>query len=438
MFKVFAVWLTGIGMGMGMGIGIGMGSLSAAAETSMDLEELQVQYPARYFQTVHLPSGRVHYQLAGNGPVIILIHGVSGPMAVWDRTYEALVGAGYRVVRFDLLGRGFSERLPDSAYSLGLYVRQLEELIAALDLGTGVRLIGSSFGAVIATEYALHHPDSVKGLVLIGPAGFPLSTPPVAKLGRIPLVGEFMTALFSYRVILEQNHRYFVSGQLPEELQPYIEDHLAIEGTTDAILRTMQNPSLQSFVDSYRTLAGFDIPVGVVWGVQDKTFPVLYASTLLEALPHAEFVAIERAGHLPQYESAIEVNRALVNILKSFPAAESLRAAIRPARLAFPKHTEREIEREALDRGAKEDRLFGFEQPFFKELSLEEREIQLTPQVSRIYRFPTLYDQVTASGALFLCDYEAAAQRLPPGLRPVHFGAGRAAVMISSFRYGRV
>src|SRR5262245_33250510 len=60
---------------------------------------------------VRLSDGLVHYQIGGAGRVpVVLIHGVSGPMAVWDKTYAALVSAGFRVLRYDLYGRGWSDR----------------------------------------------------------------------------------------------------------------------------------------------------------------------------------------------------------------------------------------------------------------------------------------------------------------------------------------
>ena len=63
---------------------------------SMDIQMLQSKYPTRHFDEIQLPSGITHYQSIGTGPVIILVHGVSGPLAVWDKTIDALVAAGIR------------------------------------------------------------------------------------------------------------------------------------------------------------------------------------------------------------------------------------------------------------------------------------------------------------------------------------------------------
>ena len=82
------------------------------------LEVLAHQFPAASHAFVDLPSGRTHYEAIGAGPAVILIHGVSGPLQTWEKTATALVDAGYRVIRYDLFGRGFSDRLRDAAYDL--------------------------------------------------------------------------------------------------------------------------------------------------------------------------------------------------------------------------------------------------------------------------------------------------------------------------------
>src|ERR1700733_7331099 len=85
---------------------------------AMDLHELRDKYPNRHFEDVTLPSGITHFQSTGSGPTLILVHGVSGPLAVWDKFVEPLKNAGFRVIRYDLYGRGFSSRLPESSYDL--------------------------------------------------------------------------------------------------------------------------------------------------------------------------------------------------------------------------------------------------------------------------------------------------------------------------------
>jgi hypothetical protein len=80
---------------------------------------------------VRLSSGHTHYEVAGpeDGQPVILVHGTTMPSFVWDRNFAELASAGFRVMRYDLYGRGLSDR-PDARYDLDLYESQLEELLA--------------------------------------------------------------------------------------------------------------------------------------------------------------------------------------------------------------------------------------------------------------------------------------------------------------------
>jgi pimeloyl-ACP methyl ester carboxylesterase len=309
-----------------MRILIAFASIFMAAQTltefaraeSLSLAELRQLHSSRYFGEIKLPSGSTHIQTKGSGPVIILVHGVSGPLAVWDKNIEPLLQAGYRVARYDLFGRGFSERLTDNFYSLDTYEKQLEEIVSTLDVGSPIRLVGSSFGAIIATEYALRHPERVAGLVLIGPAGFPISVPWTAKLKDIPLLGKLLSYFLAYGTILKQNDHYFVSDKMPDDLRPFVADQLSVPGTTNAILSTMENAPVQSYVESYKKLGESKIPVGLIWGRKDATFPFENANVLVNVAPQSQLVTIQESGHLPQYEKADEVNRALLKFLRTF------------------------------------------------------------------------------------------------------------------------
>jgi hypothetical protein len=81
---------------------------------------------------IKLPRGVVHYEIAGpqNGSVVVLIHGFSVPQYVWDPTFDMLTSSGFRVLRYDLYGRGYSDR-PECEYNLELYVEQLSQLLSA-------------------------------------------------------------------------------------------------------------------------------------------------------------------------------------------------------------------------------------------------------------------------------------------------------------------
>ena len=80
---------------------------------------------------ISLPSGNTHYEIRGEGELCVLIHGYAVGYFIYDRLADELVKNGYRVLRYDLLGRGLSERVKGK-YNVELFVRQLEDIISAL------------------------------------------------------------------------------------------------------------------------------------------------------------------------------------------------------------------------------------------------------------------------------------------------------------------
>jgi pimeloyl-ACP methyl ester carboxylesterase len=97
-----------------------------------------------------LSGGVTHYELDGpdSGKVVVLVHGFSVPYYIWNGTYEYLAEHGFRVLRYDEFGRGYSDR-PDTVYNKALYMDQLKELIKKLELKQPVSLVGVSFGGAV-------------------------------------------------------------------------------------------------------------------------------------------------------------------------------------------------------------------------------------------------------------------------------------------------
>ena len=121
---------------------------------------------------VQLTDGVTHYELSNitKDHTVVLVHGFSVPYFIFDPTFHFLTRCGFRVLRYDLFGRGFSDR-PDVNYNIDLFVEQLAELLDALRLTRPVTLIGLSMGGPISTTFTARYPERVNKLVLIDPAG---------------------------------------------------------------------------------------------------------------------------------------------------------------------------------------------------------------------------------------------------------------------------
>src|SRR5262249_42287969 len=122
-------------------------------------------------QFAKLTDGVTHYQLGGpeNGRVVVLAAGFSVPYYIWDPTFNALTSAGYRVLRYDYYGRGYSDR-PAISFTDEMYVRQLYELLEAARIAGPVDLVGISFGGSLITSFADKHGDRVRSLIYFDPS----------------------------------------------------------------------------------------------------------------------------------------------------------------------------------------------------------------------------------------------------------------------------
>jgi pimeloyl-ACP methyl ester carboxylesterase len=267
---------------------------------------------------VTLASGITHYERGGAGGdaahALVLIHGASGPMSIWDKTFSALVAAGHPVLRYDLLGRGLSDR-PRGPYDLTLYVTQLEQLLDATGLGTTkLTLVGSSMGAIVATEFARRHPGRIARIALIGPAGFAIEANPLARLLAVPGVGDYLMRVIGDRLLPAHHAKYFVHPEaFPEALDAY-RAQLAFDGYKHAIVSTMRDMPMNDYHDGYAHLVPLGKPVLLLWGKEDRTFPAsnFEPTKNLLAPVLSEAALLDNAAHAPQYEAPEAVNRALL------------------------------------------------------------------------------------------------------------------------------
>jgi pimeloyl-ACP methyl ester carboxylesterase len=269
---------------------------------------------------IELSDGYVHYELAGpvDGEVVVLVHGFSAGAFVWDNNYEYLVGEGFRVLRYDMYGRGFSDR-PYLRYDFELFTRQLYELIQKLGLSQRkVNLVGLSMGGGVCIIFTDQYHELVNKVSLIDPMGFS-----VGSYSNRILYGLMKTPGFNRLLKRYMHHEFFLESQkddFPESavIDGYLNKYrepLRYKGFLRAIHSTASNIEFTSLRDTYERI-GKRVPMQLFWGEKDKTMPFHVSKEVLEAVPSIKFHPIMNAGHQPQYSHAQEVNRQLAEFLK--------------------------------------------------------------------------------------------------------------------------
>jgi pimeloyl-ACP methyl ester carboxylesterase len=268
--------------------------------------------PGRF---VRLSDGVTHYEMAGTAtaPVVVLAAGTSVPYYIWDPTFASLVKDGYRVLRYDYYGRGYSDR-PAIAYTQDLYVRQLIELLDALEIRTPVDLVGLSFGGSVITSVADRHPRRVRSLVYVDPAfRTPVSLSPVETM---PRVWSFMTGLMDERGWADEQLADFLH---PDRFPDWPERYrlqLQYRGFRQARLSDLVANADVDQHDELERVGQADRPVLVVWGREDQNVPFQLSDALLQAMPRARLVPVDDAGHLPHWEQPGVVDAAVLGFLR--------------------------------------------------------------------------------------------------------------------------
>lgn len=267
---------------------------------------------------IQLPGGITHYEAGGNesGDIVVLVHGFSVPYFIYDPTFEFLSRSGFRVVRYDLFGRGYSGR-PDVQYDIDFFVTQLADLLDALRISSPVSLVGLSMGGPIASTFTVRYPERIRKLTLIDPAGAkPISISPLLRAAKLPQVAETVLRLVGSDFMVKSIADDFFDPILVAHFQSRYKIQMQYKGFMRAILSTIRNGMLDSFSDVYRQLGGMEMPVLLFWGRNDHTVPFAHSALIRAAIPNVEFHAIEGCGHLPHYEKPEQVNPILLEFLR--------------------------------------------------------------------------------------------------------------------------
>jgi len=268
-------------------------------------------------RSVTLESGVTQYEIAGpdTGRVAVLVHGFSVPSYIWDSTFYALSAAGHRVVRYDLFGRGWSDR-PDAGYDGPFFEAQLTGLLDSLGITEPVDLFGLSFGGFVAAQFAAEHPERVRTLVLVDPLTTASDVPMILKT---PVIGSYIWQVQAVPAMpAGQPTDFLHPEQFPGWAERY-EPQMQYRGFGRALRRSRLALSEVNFPATYARIRDAGTPVLLVWGKQDRTLPIGDAENVTRVITATEFFAVDSAGHLPHLEQTQAFNARMFSFLAAHP-----------------------------------------------------------------------------------------------------------------------
>lgn len=253
-----------------------------------------------------VPGGEIHYVEKGEGPPLLLIHGLSGNL--YNFTYASFepLTDHYRVIAIDRPGCGHSTRETDELARLPEQARLVAEFIQAKGLEKPL-VVGHSLGGAVSLALALDHPERVGGLALISPLTA-LQTEAPAVFNGLKAPSPALRSTIAHTLAIPSMIRngakvvgtIFHPDAAPEDFRERGGGLLSLRpeayyaASTDMHAVPLDIEALQA------RYGEINLPVGVLYGDQDAVLRYdLHTNALKDALPGIHVEIIEGGGHMP-------------------------------------------------------------------------------------------------------------------------------------------
>ncbi|WP_349260721.1 alpha/beta hydrolase [Actinocrinis sp.] len=255
------------------------------------------------YRTIH---GHKHaFRMAGNGPAVLLIHGIGDSSETWAPIVPGLA-RNHRVIVPDLLGHGESDK-PRGDYSIGGYANGMRDLLSVLGIDR-VTLVGHSLGGGVAMQFAYQYPERTERIVLVATGGVGRQVTPLLRAASLPGAELLMAAMklptvrlqITAAVKLLQLSGLPLGRDAPELLRvldalPNADSRLAFGRTLRAVLDW--RGQLGTLLDRCYLTEG--MPTMLMWGAKDPILPASHAWLAHVAMPGSRLELFTDTGHFP-------------------------------------------------------------------------------------------------------------------------------------------
>jgi pimeloyl-ACP methyl ester carboxylesterase len=295
---------------------------------------------------IQLHGHEVVYRVAGEGPPVVLIHGMVNASRHWAGVAERLAER-HLVIAPDLIGHGDSAT-PRGDYSLGAHAAVIRDLLSALGIDRAT-VVGHSLGGGIAMVFFWQFPERVERLALVSSGGLGDRVSPLLRSAALPGASALISLAGHRRVtdgldraggaLRDRGSSLGVQLQaIARALRP-----LGSAGAREAFVQTLRavidrHGQRVSATDRLYLLR--DVPTLIAWGDRDRTIPVEHGRAAHRAIPGSRFVTIPGAAHFPHLERPAELAEALADFIAAteparfdddtWPALLRGRSAARP------------------------------------------------------------------------------------------------------------
>ena len=288
----------------------GLQGCTAMGTQTLPFDVLNKKYTDDSSRYMDVNGLTIHYRIEGNGPPLVLLHGVGSSLHTWDQWVEQLKGK-YQVIRLDLPGFGLTgpDVAPNSE-SATYMVEMLNRFTEKLGLERFF-IAGNSLGGYYAWNYALKYPEKLYKMVLMSSAGYAQDMPFWLGFASFPgvhwisphmmpryLLNKTVESAYSDdEMVTDQiKQRYFDLSQRAGNRESYVKHFLR--------LRELSDDDSQG--DRVKDVM---VPTLLMWGEHDEWIPIDVMRLFHRDLPYSEYLVYEGIGHLPMEEIPVQSAR---------------------------------------------------------------------------------------------------------------------------------
>jgi pimeloyl-ACP methyl ester carboxylesterase len=272
---------------------------------------------------VNLHGHRTIYRIAGDGPPVVLIHGMINSSRHWTRVASRLA-EGHTVIAPDLIGHGESST-PRGDYSLGAHAAGIRDLLTTIGIERAT-IAGHSLGGGVAMQFFYQFPQRTERLILISSGGLGREVSPLLRGAALPGAGIGL-ALAANRVVI---------GTLTALTWLLRRAGSDLGRQTEAIVRALRPLSppgaRRAFLETLRSVIDVrgqkvsatdrlhlleSTPTLIVWGERDNTIPLEHGVQSHDAIPNSRFETLPAAAHFPNLEDPENLARVIDDFLSA-------------------------------------------------------------------------------------------------------------------------
>ena len=277
---------------------------------------------------VELHGQRVTYHLLGEGPPIVLVHGITSSSRTWRQVMHGLA-EHHTVIAPDLLGHGRSGK-PRGDYSLGAYASGLRDLLTVLGI-TKATVVGHSLGGGIAMQFAYQFPERVERLVLVDSGGLGEEVSLALRAATLPGAEVVLPLMFSPVTRTPGRMVGKALGKLGVRASANVRglaegvDSLGDADARRAFVHTARgviDPRGQRVDARDRLYLADGVPTMLIWGTKDRIIPFSHGQRAHELMPGSRFESFPGAGHFPFNDDPERFVRVLTDFIESTEPAE--------------------------------------------------------------------------------------------------------------------